>query len=391
MQFKMIREAETINKLGDEATFVQHVQRVLGADSVTSIVEGAEEDFAITPQHYTQWLQTMMDMAKESGVNLLKRREFEDLAFDILDNDLAIDMLGGDAEVTKQNITKALWQSYQVSRAHDKVTKHVGGTIAQAREDEQLASMVAGCEDEESGLEQAFDMAKGVENEERSSRKQNNFLRQAVRVGGKTNPYPPKTLRAALWDEAHAKGGSTEDEEHFDAKPMQAGPEPEMEVDADSMSADDLASHITGDMGEGGDVESRVDDLEARVADLEGGDSGEQGDSDLDMRGMEDQADEADPRAMVVDKSFDDEERVKNIFRTAITAPKQHLSAALKDVEAEGSKAFAGLSMPQNPHPKKSQAYHAWEKGFKKTLKDAMGLNEKPREVTSKHRPAKRK
>jgi hypothetical protein len=404
MSFKMIREAQAIAKLGDKAAFAQKVQQILGTDSIIPIAEAFDQtSFEVTPQHYNQWLATLTDIAQERGVSISKRQAFNDIAFEILDNDSLVDAIGGDPERTKMNIVKALWQAYQVSKAHTKVQDHVKGVVAKAREDEEMANRLAGCEDEESGFEQAFNVATGVENEERS-RKPNAFLRQAVRKGGKTNPYPPNTLRAALWDDAH-KGG-VEDEEMYDDEydedpDAQAGAE--VEVDPASMSPEDLASHITGEPSEGGDdVAARVDDLEARVADLETG--GEQAMSDEADMGEElppegemsdddmadDEMPEQEPRALVVDKSFSDEEQVKSMFRRAITAPKEQLNAALKDVESEGAKAFASMQMPQNPHPKKSPAYNAWAKGFKNSAKSGLGFADKPRESTSKQRPRKR-
>lgn len=399
MSFKLIREAQTIAKLGNKAEFAKKVQQILGTDSIVPIAEAFDQtSFDVTPQHYNQWLATLTDIAQERGVNVSKRQAFNDIAFEILDNDSLVDAIGGDPERTKQNIVKALWQAYQVSKAHTKVQDHVNGLKAKAREDEEMVSQLVGAEDEESGFEQAFNMAVGVEQEEHTHSKPNHFLRQAVRRGGKTNPYPPNTLRAALWDEAHKSG--SEDEEYRDDEMDQDDPDMEFGdevdvVDPSSMSPEDLASHIIDDEGGGEDLVARVDDLEARVADLETGGTDEETPVDAEMvdelppeedTPTDDMPEEKpEPRAMVVDKHFDDEEQVKSMFRKAITAPKEQLHAALKDVEAEGAKAFAGLQMPQNPHPKKSQAYHAWAKGFKNSAKTTFGFNDKPRESTSNH------
>jgi hypothetical protein len=216
-----------------------------------------------------------------------------------------------------------------------------------------------------------------------------------------------------LWDEAHPKGAS-EDEE-FDDVDGEMPPKDMPPEDTDSMSPDDLASHITGEPRsgdeEGPDLESRVDDLEDRIADLEHDEAGEhhedddvEGDIPADARDgdmpaiVDDETDAEDEmppeepartrsRANVVEKGFDEEEQVKSMFRQAITSPKEHLTAALKDVEAEGAKAWAKMQLATNPHPKKSPAFHAWAKGFKNSGKAGLGIVDKP---ASTSKPKKR-
>lgn len=403
MSFKMIREAQALARLGSKAKVAQTVQRIIGVDSVIPIAEAFDQkEFEVTPAHYNQWLATINEIGAERGVNLSKRQNFNDIAFEILDNDSLVDALGGNAEQTKLNILKALWQAQQVSKAHTRVQDHVKSVIDKTREEEEAVdSLVGSDEDEESGFGQALATAQGVEQEERSAPRvgRQPIFQHSLRKG-KKNPYPVGSLRAALWQDAHG----VEDEEFDDEMPAddEFADEQQPEVDTAAMSPDDLASHITG--GEGGDdLEARVDDLEDRIADLEHdqddepvGDLPPDEGSDLPPEeGADDEVlpspvDKPAPRANVVEKGFDEEEQVKSLFHKAITSPKEHMSAALKDVEAEGTKAWAGLQMPKNPHPKNSPAYTAWAKGFKASAKAAMGLNDKPRESTSKHRSKKK-
>ena len=378
MKLSLIREANTLANLGDRAAMAKQVQKILGIDSVSSLVETSGSDFEVTPQHYTQWLEVINDIARERGVSLRVRRNFNEIAFDVLDNDSFIDAIGGDTEQTKGSIVKSLWQAHQVNLAHEKVQSSVG----KAREEEEA-----------SGFRQAFDVAYGV---------------------------PP----------------GDEDEELL--RPEDLSPEPTVaidgddEIDQDPDSPEGLASRITDELGvsfdayddEGDEepIEARVQDLEARVQDLEGDsaatpqptlpEENEEWDDDDDYevdddvearqefrdrqrersdRGWDDHPhgtyDRHQSRNLDDDWSVDeeDEEKAKSVFRQAITAPREQLSAALKDVEAEGAKAWAALQMPRNPHPKKSQAYNAWQRGFKRSARDVLGFADKARETTSKH------
>lgn len=416
MSFKMIREAQAIARLGDKAEFAKKVQTILGTDSVVPIAEIFDQkEFEVTPQHYTQWLETLLDVARERGVNVNRKQDFNEIAFEILDNDSLVDALGGDSEATKRNILKALWQSYQVSKAHTRVQDHVSGVIDRTREEEEAVDQLVGSEcEEESGFSQAMKLSTGVEQEEQSYRlRKPPIYRQALRKG-KKNPYPAGSLRAALWDDAHgSEDEEIDDELPEDLPPEDAGTIDQSEVDTASLSPDELASHITRDMEpeadmdaemdepETPDLEARVDDLEDRIADLEHTDAEDVTDGDefvdavepetaVPMREPEVEPARTRSRANVVEPGFDEEEQVKTLFRKAITSPKEHLSAALKDVEQEGSTAWAKLQLPVNPHPKKSPAYNAWVKGFKTMAKNSLGFVDKPSTSTSKQKPKKR-
>jgi len=392
MTFKLIREAQILAKLGDKAARAQQIKTILGLSSITTLAEDAAEDFQITPQHYQQWLQTVMSIAQERGITLAKRQNFNEIAFEILDNDSLVDALGGDAEATKGNILKALWQAYKVNQAHDKVQSHVGGIIDKAREDEEAASNLAGAQDG-GGFAQVLGASKGVENEEQHSSRIVRPVFQRALKRGKTNPYPAGSLRAALWNDAHS---SIEDEEFDDIgvdTHDAASKMPPEDVDSDSLSPDDLASKITGVSGGEDDIEAKIDNLEARVADLEAGEEGEHDEMDSDEvlnqeREANPEMDEPKnttlPTQELNDTEYDEEEQVKSLFMKALTSPKEHMSSALKSVEDEGSKAWLSMTMPKNPHPPKSPAHGAWAKGFKNSVKTGMGFDVKPREPAKK-------
>lgn len=402
MSFKLIREAQARLHMDDEQyKLARHVSSVLKKNVLSEAFNPSE--FEVTPQHYNQWLETLLDIAQERGVSANKRSDFNEIAFEILDNDSFIDALGGDTEMAKENIVKTLWQSYQVNKAHQRVSKHVSDTIERTREEEEMVDQLVGAEDEEAGgFAQAFKQAQGMEDEESMFKRSvgpRTVYQHAVHKSSRKNPYPPGSLRASIWDDMHP---SVEDEQvdRFD----------------DEMPEEEFDHHA--DVGGEEALEQRVDDLESRVADLES-----EGGDDVEMSSAEDaveipmDADDSDDVKMdddveVVDEpaprmerpaprmsesrpaprkpEFDEEEQVKQLFHKAITAPKDHLTAALKGVEDEGVKAWMAMNMPRNPHPKDSPAHKAWAKGFKNAAKDGLGFADKPRETTSKQKSRKK-
>lgn len=397
MSFKLIREAQARLRMDDEQLkLARHVSSVLKKNVLGEAFNPS--DFEVTPEHYSQWLSTMQDMANERGMNLNKRMEFNELAFEILDNDSFVDALGGDAEKTKENIVKTLWQSHQVARAHQKVSQHVGQTIERTREEEEMVDQLVGAEDEEGGgFAQAFKAAQGVEDEEQHMYKRHvgprTVFQHAVAKPSRKNPYPPGSLRASIWDDMHPAVEDEQLDPHYG--------------DLDTEIRDnDMETDHHADVGGEEALEQRVDDLENRVADLEDGGGEESEDVvDIPMDGEGEMDDvkvvdepapreaapaKQEPRALVVDKNFDDEEQVKQLFHKAITAPKDHLTAALKGVEDEGMSAWTKIAMPRNPHPKDSPAYKAWAKGFKNAAKNGLGFADKPRESTSKPKPRRK-
>jgi hypothetical protein len=426
MSLKLIRQAQAVSRMGNtELELARHVQSVLKTPSLVEAFDASQ--FEVTPDHYNEWLSVMKDMAEEQGMSLDRKQAFNEIAFEVLDNDSFVDALAsgdaGDAEQTKENIVKALWQAYQVNKAHARVSSHVGSKINQAQDDVRtLGGLVGDQEEETSGFAQDFAAAKGTEDEEsmfprRQAPRAHNLLSKAVALKkSRKNPFPAGSLRASIWADAY--GEENEEGDDFDAAgsdsidDLESG-DFESDVDADSMSPDDLASRITGstdvdiDFGEGepdDDIDQRVDDLEQRVADLEQGEAGEDDLEGLDMPAGDrdsgsdvDLSSERQPAANLRtpttagsnDREYDEEEQVRDLFKRAITSPKQHMNDALKGEETAGSEAWKKLMLPKNPHPKDSPAHKAWLKGMKAAAKDSLGIVDKPMS-TSKQKPKRR-
>lgn len=470
MSYTLIKQAQARIALGKTVTVAEQVATILGNSSVelkkSLFVEAFDESaYQITPDDYSQWLETIVDIAAEQGVSIGRKNAFIQMAMDtVLDNDPKFDALGGDTEELKGRVAQTLWQTFKASKAHSAVTDNVNGVIKQAQEEEEaFAHMAAGSregdkffthgqgviakisgreypgmivkrissdeyevriklpgrtvdtkvhyddlaasEDEEqvNGFTQAFDAAKGIEDEQMSC------------------PYPKGTLRAALWDKYNTppksivKKVAIEDEQEvLDPTNVIPDEDEDLELDDDlsgdiSLSASDLADRIVGDMdgidfdqlvgaeddNEGDeDLEARVAELEALVADLSAGNDVEsdrgiprEGELDIDYDTLgNDRGGAANVIGVSIPATSKEEEEKGDMFRQAITAPREKLSQAVKSVEQEGATAWRNVNLPRNPHPKKSQAYRAWEKGMKSAAKDALGLKDKPAPLPNKQR-----
>lgn len=280
-------------------------------------------------------------------------------------------------------------------------------------------------ENEEAQFSSMMKQSMGMEDESHSE------FKADINRPAKKNPYPANSLRHALWNDIH--NAKAREEEEFDDMEGEDRPSPEeaavkitgveggsegqdagegdMDDDltsSDEMSADadpesteaELKDHESNDQ----EYYDKVDELMARVAELEAELQGQSGDEPTGegeaMVGRDEMEpkvskDEGDMDDMDMDKpagepEFDEEEQVKNFFRKAITSPKTMLSQAVKDVEEEGAAAWTKLQLPSNPHPRKSQAHGAWTRGLTKAAKEALGLNEKP-ELKARPQPAKKK
>lgn len=403
MSFKLIKEAQARIQLGNKITVAEQVQKVLGNASLYEVSKLLSEDFdqsefEVTPEDYQNWLMTLIDIAQEQGVDLNRKRDFMDLLHnEILDNDPKLDALGNRMQ-TAERIGDALWQTYKVNKSHQALQKHVGSTIDQAREEEEAISSMMGNnsmsaeEEEGGGFSQAMGSAMGMEDEEQA------------------NPHRPGTLRHALWNDVNKKKSRAMEDEEF-------------ETDyADEPSIDDIAASITGGDGQGEveddqnefgrvddvedhpeDVDARINDLEARLNKVEDEVEGKEaeGGDDIDYDGLGTDrggaaqvigvsvpaSGKVDPRMDGEEPEFEDEEtQMKNMFRKAVTAPREQMTQVVKDIEGEGLEAWKKLQMPKNPHPKKSQAHRAWNKGLTNAAKEALGIKDRPAPTPSKAR-----
>lgn len=68
----------------------------------------------------------------------------------------------------------------------------------------------------------------------------------------------------------------------------------------------------------------------------------------------------------------------KTNLHQMLSGPRSTITQAQKEIEADGENAWKAHQLPSNPHPKKSIAYAAWERGMKRAVRAHFGLDDKP-------------
>lgn len=76
----------------------------------------------------------------------------------------------------------------------------------------------------------------------------------------------------------------------------------------------------------------------------------------------------------------------QTLMQRMLSGPRSSISQAQKSIEQDGETAWKTIKMPENPHPQKSIANSAWDRGFKRAAKKHFGLDETPPVSTSKHK-----
>jgi hypothetical protein len=424
MSLKLIREAHLASTLSTaELKALSIIKDATGAASLADLLK---ESFAPAPDDFDAWMRVVVGEAQDRGINLNKKAEFTQLVMDVLEQDPAnppLDM--------QEAIAAKLWQDYKGAKNEVRINK-----MAAAKEEEekvvnarnQIAARYAqgpttstqdilssGEEEEDSGFAQALNGAIGTEEEEAQREEGSKWYdfegnqdpNGTYDANGKFFPE-----RSAVFRKLGIKVDPTEEEEDgmsFLKDVLKDRP------DTGAVGKGSFSSHLRGedeDMDEYEDGDATFDDADYYSADDEDvftSDDSEcecpcaDGESDLDAESLDDDMgppeEELDDESMDdVDadvsrekpaKSYDEEEAVKSFFRQAATAPRNMMSAAIKDIEGEGKSAWTSSNVPKNPHPQKSAAYRAWQRGMLAAAKDALGIVDKPKDAKAK--PKKKK
>ena len=427
MSLKLIREAALVATLSEaEIKALSTIKAAVGASSLVDIVA---ESFTPSDDDFDAWMRVVVGEAGDRGVNLNKKSEFVQLALDVLENDPAnppFDM--------QEMIATKLWQDYnsaknavrinklaqakeeeeKVMKARDQIAaRFAKGPTASTEEEEMgisdelaadkifakikgtpnlsfvnverfvakyapmvgkkasdvkyIATLVydalqdVGMEEEESGFAQALKASIGMEDEEPS------FVRDALRDSSPTSMKGSFSSHLRGEDELDA-GTNDEDME------VSFGPDGVEGVsDEDVFTSDDECECPCAD------DELAADDV---PADEFADDELDPPEDELDDETMDDVDADVDPRSPK--KGFDEEEAVKSFFRQAVTSPNDMMRKAVKDIEDEGKSAWTKANVPSNPHPKKSQAHRAWQKGLTNAAKEALGIADKPSDPKAK-------
>lgn len=412
MSLKLIREATLRATLTDaDLKALTTLRDAIGA---TSIVDIVNEAFTPSRDDYDAWMRVVVGEAQDRGVNLNSKAEFMKLVMAVLEDDPAMPPLE-----MQSIIAKKLWQDYNAAKEEVRINK-----IAQAKEEEekvdaarkQIADrfakgptttpvMPGASDEEESGFAQAMKTAIGMEDEQewfdlRGVPDPNGAYDAAgnyYRERDNFEDEEPSFVNDAIRDSAPALKGSflshlrgeddTTNRDEPDVE-IEFGPDGIEGIDDDEVftsaddecdcpCADDTETDIDSDIN--GDVEGDIDPDADNMGPLE---------DELDDETMDDvDADVSRSK----EKVYDEEEAVKSFFRQAATAPRDLMNQAVKDIEAEGKAAWKKANVPSNPHPQKSQAYRAWQKGMTAAAKEALGIADRPANPKAKAKPKRKK
>lgn len=150
-------------------------------------------------------------------------------------------------------------------------------------------------------------------------------------------------------------------------------------VGSDSISADDVPAGAEIDFElppeDEGEVTLSDDDIEAIAARIVS-----QLKSDEDSFGDEgEQEFEPEVAAPAIAREEEENSKPKKTnLQQMLSGPRSTITQAQKEIEAEGEAAWKAHQLPSNPHPKKSIAYGAWERGMKRAVKTHFGIDDKP-------------
>lgn len=116
----LIKNAQILSTLSEsQIEQFTKIQQLLG---LSSIVEAVEElSTAITPHDYEEWLRIIREYGEELGADLSNVTSFEDIAWEMLDNDPKLDAIGGDEEV-KRHVVNTLWHAFNTAQHHQQVS-----------------------------------------------------------------------------------------------------------------------------------------------------------------------------------------------------------------------------------------------------------------------------
>lgn len=437
MSLKLIRDAALVATLSEaEIKALSTIKVATGASSLVDIVS---ESFMPSDDDFDAWMRVVVGEAGDRGINLNKKSEFMQLAMDVLENDPAnppFDM--------QEMIAGKLWQDYnsaknavrinklaQAKEEEEKVEtarKQIASRYAQGPgATAQLMKTSVANDEEEMGISddlaarKIFNKIKGTPNLNFAVVQQ--YVNKYIGMVGKS-PTDVKYISALVYSMVQDAGMAEENEESGFEQALKAAvgmeeEEPSFVRDAlrDSSPTSmkgSFSSHLRGEDG--------FDDTEDADTEVSFGPDGVEGISDEDVFTSDDEcecpcaddetsteeipsdefaddemgppSDELDDETMddidadveprAPKKGFDEEEAVKSFFRQAVTSPNDMMRQAVKDIEAEGKSAWTKANVPANPHPKKSQAHRAWQKGLTNAAKEALGIADKPADPKAK-------
>lgn len=337
MSLKLIKEANVLSTLdASSLTAFKELQKATGK----TIAEVVAEAFTPNPNDYRQWLRTVIGYADDEGLKLDKNT-FYDIAGATLENDPANPPVSMHAAILNK-----LWADYKASKQHAKVQK-----LARSQEEEELDSV--------------DDL--GDTHEPGAPRESDDDARYSA------------TGKFGVADRDDDDTDDTDGEDEVTCP--ECGCKFHPESDDDSEEGDDEYHEPQDELG------SRVGGTERIGRMGNGPDGGHVGDEDLAYQEEELVPSRYVGRTPAVPyKKADASRDPEAVVRQVLSAPREHMNAALKDIESDGAAAWTASKLPENPHAKGSMAHRKWATGFKKAMKSHLGLDAAPVAAKPKRR-----
>ncbi len=434
--FNLLKQAVAESKFSPNTKQkIKALQEAVGVEAAARIIEAYE----VSPDDYSKWLEVVVGYARDNGMNIKRKADFQDVAYAVLENDPA--MLDQDMQ---DAVVNTIWANYKAQQQHSKVQK-----ISRAREEEEqlmfAIKKIAGKEEEgssRSAPEGSCGGRRAQENEESSD------FAQSYRAAFQDEEYDEDDdirwednyeTDDDNWDEA--QDDQTEipftDDEVEDDRIMQRGREMGHArglEDFDPASEEGMASDE--DVISRGRQQRRGRDLEdfdmpsrSKPRAFYAAEQEEQGSNkysspfsagqmvvckkDGKTYEVEIADGPGDQVGILVDgrvkmvpskdlkaqnTSHEEEEATGkpapgrvSFLHDVLTGEnsREHLTALQKKVETEAANAWTAhhAKMPRNPHPKGSFAHKAWEKGVASAAKEVWA----PKPVLDPNKMAKQK
>lgn len=326
--FRLLKEAQIVSKLDQsELKVLETARAALGKASIADLVES----FNPSNEDYVEWLRVIAEEGAARGVALTRKGDFMDLAFEVLENDPT-----APPYEMQEMIVNKLWNDYKAARYGARIEK------------------VARAQEEEEALRAADEFANSEAEDDVDS-------------------ITPDQVDLQLSDDTadeFADDPEGEDAIGVDDVPADA------EVDFDKEPPVDAELPDEGS----GKVSLSDDDIDAIAARI------------VDQLRSDEEAVGAAPKVVstppveqdVVEKptlAKEEEEKgrpKKTNLHQMLSGPRSTITQAQKEIEADGENAWKAHQLPSNPHPKKSIAHAAWERGMKRAVRTHFGLDDKP-------------
>lgn len=284
-KFNMIKEAQTLSNIKGTKRYeiLTSVRDLMGKGTTLT-----ELDKAFSPEikksDYNRWMNEIHRLCKKEGRNVDTKRNFDNCAFAVLDDDPRMDVIGND-ETTKVKIVSTLWHAHNAAENHKRASRgYEKAAKNKAHEDEEMMmNHIDGCateEEETAGSEEHL-----LSHITKAGYQQAHIDHAKRRPGHTKSPYHVGTLRHNLWKEGYSKGmnelmyghvAAGEEEEAPDMTDANAGPTDMDAVHGDEADMDDLDRTAAGGATTSDDISrepagaNSTDPKALAAADLEG-------------------------------------------------------------------------------------------------------------------------